>query len=106
MILIKVDEYGCIEEGCQENDAGMENPEGEAKLFRIFPNPAKETVLITAVDIMEQIELYDLSGRILRTVTPKTIKTELKLGNLSSGVYLLKVRLKNGGTKTEKLIIQ
>lgn len=98
--------YLITEFGPLQVDAVTEPELIDSFVLSIFPNPAKGSVSIIATDIMDQIELFDLSGQMLQAAMPKATKTELQLDNLSPGVYLLKVRLKNGGAKTEKLIIQ
>lgn len=72
----------------------------------IYPNPARDNLYISATEQIEQINLYDLTGRLLKEDYPKTQQTELPAGNLVPGVYLLKARLKSGAVKTEKVIVR
>lgn len=78
----------------------------QAATFDFYPNPARDQIQVFADEPMEQITLYDLTGRLLKEDFPRTQQTELQVGNLVPGVYLLKARLKSGAVKTEKVIVR
>lgn len=71
--------------------------------FSIFPNPAKDRITLRGnFDATATIRLVDISGKlILNARTGSANTTELKLPNLSAGVYLLHI---NNGV--EKLVIR
>lgn len=90
---------------------GIDDKEEEKPFYShsgmsLSPNPATDCVIIATAEIIEQIHLYDLSGRLLKEDYPRTQQMELSLGNLSPGVYLLKARLKSGAVKVEKLVVR
>ena len=68
----------------------------------VYPNPASETVNIRGWNNIKQMQLYDVSGRLLnewQLATPS-----ININNLMSGTYLLKLRMKTGEILQEKII--
>jgi hypothetical protein len=70
----------------------------------IFPNPASNQLQIEGSDIINCIEICDLTGRVIKSETPLVRKTILDL-NLNDGVYLVKLTLENIGTYMNKICI-
>jgi len=67
--------------------------------LRIFPNPASESIVldVDAQNRMQAIQLFDLSGRVLRTVrNVNQQRYQLDRGNLQNGVYFVKVLFEDG----------
>jgi hypothetical protein len=62
--------------------------------LKIYPNPVKDVLNIQTPETIEQIEIFDLLGRILKKETNTSTTV---VSNLHSGVYLLRI-------KTEKRI--
>ncbi len=71
----------------------------------IFPNPASHTLNIVSPNAyLENISVYDLLGRkINKKVGPKTNNYQLKLSQLNTGIYFVKIDTEVG-TVTKKLI--
>jgi beta-glucanase (GH16 family) len=69
--------------------------------FRVYPNPASSEINIQSNVQISHIELYDILGKLIldETKSPKT----MKINNLKSGLYLLKIYA--GNTKTVKKVI-
>ena len=98
--VIDVDNYCCDNDWdpvCQEMYNYCENgwPDGiniDGRFSRfsgivVYPNPAEDLINITS-DLDIKVNLYDISGKILRrNITDKTID----LSNLPSGVYFLNI---------------
>lgn len=70
----------------------------------VYPNPAAETVYFSGWNNMQYLQLYDMSGR-LTMQTQKTV-SELDVSGVATGVYILKVVLKNGACTEQKIVIQ
>ena len=68
----------------------------------IYPNPAQNQITISGLNQESTIEIFNLSGMKLNTVTFNGT-TQLDL-NLASGMYLAKISSDNK-TTTKKLII-
>lgn len=60
--------------------------------IRVFPNPVSNLVKVTAPETILEMQLMDLSGKVLKTVSPGRINSEIELSNFRTGVYLLKVK--------------
>jgi choice-of-anchor B domain-containing protein len=74
--------------------------------LQLYPNPSKGEFFIysTEKDKVVQAEVYNTLGLVVRSTEPILVSEnqyKIKLGNLSQGVYLLKIK-----TETEELIKQ
>jgi len=72
--------------------------------IQIYPNPAHSIITITnSISNIESIELYDMSGRILRTekVNKKEIKVDIS--NYLKGTYMVKI-ITDKGDFVKKII--
>ncbi len=71
----------------------------------VFPNPASDAIEIISTHITpKQLELYDISGKIIITVNEPKNATTLDVRNLSSGIYFLKAHMQNS-TSVSKIVI-
>ena len=70
----------------------------------IYPNPIQqnENIIINTTHNIDYIEILNLNGEIISIVKSKSFL----LNNLSKGIYLVRVVLKNGKYLREKLIIE
>ena len=60
----------------------------------LYPNPATDQVWITGLDEEAQLTLFDMNGRVLRTVNI-TNDQAISTTGLSEGVYLIKIEQDN-----------
>jgi PKD repeat protein len=78
----------------------------------VYPNPANENTVLTYVDRGSenlQINLTDLSGRVINTWTPRSSapgaqRIEIDTRNLATGAYLISLH-SNGHSRTLKLMV-
>jgi len=71
--------------------------------FSIYPNPAKNTLNVSAATAIDQVSIFDLTGRRVLQATPKAASFSLDVSNLNKGMYL--VSLKAGDKEmTTKLV--
>jgi parallel beta-helix repeat protein len=68
----------------------------------IYPNPATNSLTIEIVQKSE-IEILNINGQTIETIYNNDTKTTIDLGNLSSGVYIIKVKT-DKGTAIKKFI--
>jgi len=63
----------------------------------IFPNPTSSTLNIKANTKMLNIYLYDISGKLLKTIRPhiNNLEYSLNVKNLPNGIYFIEVQLEN-----------
>ena len=70
--------------------------ETETNTINLYPNPAQNTLYIESAETVEQVIIYDISGRTLQqTNNPNT---SIDVSNLANGIYLVKVKTAQGET--------
>ncbi|MEJ5103592.1 Ig-like domain-containing protein [Chryseobacterium sp. MYb328] len=72
--------------------------------MKVYPNPFKETIIISDIEKAKSLQVLDVSGRIIKTIDNLT--KEIHLGDLKSGVYILNLNMKDGMQKQTKVIKQ
>ena len=75
-----------------------------------YPNPTTDDIQIIMPEIENlsniQLQLFDLSGRLLQQERPSSSNTTLSLNNLAQGIYILKVTDNQNILKTIKIVKQ
>lgn len=66
----------------------------------IYPNPTAGIIHINTEYEIENYQLFDFNGALLEFVN----KIEIDLRDKNAGVYILQLKLKNGGTIKKKII--
>jgi hypothetical protein len=61
--------------------------------MHIYPNPVKDIVHIQSSATIEQVAIYDMSGRMLRQVQ---MTNDIPVQDLARGVYVIKIETKKG----------
>ena len=67
--------------------------------FNIYPNPANSFVLISGHVIGNQVEIMDISGKVLKQFKIQNSEFKIQTADLQNGIYFVKV-----GTSVQKLI--
>ncbi len=80
-----------------ETNAGSEE-------LLIFPNPAKDKLYISASFTIEQIEIYNTKGQLVRKIDSGELNHCIEIANLDIGNYFIRV-LGNGQTALNKFIV-
>lgn len=106
--VLATDENGCTSEDSiiiTFNEC-LDVPDTSApeSLFELYPNPAQYKVTIRADDIIEQLLVFDALGRILEARRNAGNEVKLLLGEYTSGLYIVQVRLQSG-FETKKLLV-
>jgi len=73
--------------------------------LKIYPNPASDIVTISATTEIEQLHIFDLTGRLINSQLPANSQVVFDTGVLPKGIYLVQVRLKDGGVQTGKVVV-
>ena len=86
-------------------NSSMSVNENEQLGLKIFPNPVSSgyVTLKTSVSGIKNVELFDLSGKIVLKTSLNT--NTLNVGSINPGVYFIKLSV-NGVVETSKLIIR
>lgn len=74
----------------------------ESKKVVLYPNPAKETVNFKNADKIKSIDIYEATGRKVKSV--KINGENISVADLKSGSYYFEITLKDGTLSFEKLI--
>lgn len=72
----------------------------ELKAIKIYPNPVTSNLYIETTQNYEQVEIYTLQGRLIKSFLPQE---HYNIAELPSGLYFVKVKSKNRET-IQKLI--
>lgn len=71
----------------------------------VWPLPAQDVVTVESSEFMEKLVVFDLIGnRILEQALQNELKTELSLGNLPAGNYILKVYTENNVCTSKRIV--
>ncbi|MEA3444513.1 MAG: T9SS type A sorting domain-containing protein [Bacteroidota bacterium] len=68
---------------------GVEEQEEEEGLL-IYPNPAKETLLLNAGSFITEVEVFSLSGRLVKVVPINSTRKSIDVSEFPSGNYILR----------------
>lgn len=63
---------------------------------KVFPNPATSTLNVEANRTIEKIEVYDVYGKVVRSVTVEGSELQLTVANWAAGLYFAKVYTLDG----------
>ncbi|PJC62190.1 MAG: hypothetical protein CO022_05855, partial [Flavobacteriales bacterium CG_4_9_14_0_2_um_filter_32_27] len=70
----------------------------------IYPNPANDFITIeNTIMAIDEIVIYDITGKTIKTILPKTNTTKVNVSDLSDGVYFIKIS-NNKQSITKKII--
>jgi len=105
-------EYGVLAESYTPTKP-IETPQNTSPLkeynlsYHVFPNPAKEFVLVEMTDTQTVIlKLYTLAGQIVLQEMVKGSGKKINISNLKEGLYIYKIVDDKGKLITGKLIIR
>jgi len=73
-----------------------------SKKVNLYPNPAKATVNFKNFDKIKTVDIYEATGRKVKSVKPEG--ESISVEDLQSGSYYVEILLKDGTTSYEKLI--
>lgn len=68
----------------------------------IYPNPFTDIITISGDVELQSVVVYDLSGKMIKQL--KGSEKTISLHDLTSGVYMVKLNMKNGNSKTIKAV--
>ncbi|MFO7743948.1 MAG: T9SS type A sorting domain-containing protein [Psychroflexus sp.] len=72
--------------------------------FKVYPNPSKDDWNIRTTENIKNVQVYNITGRLVRDLQVNGSEAVINTNGLSSGVYLAKVSNDLDQTKTIKLI--
>ena len=84
-------------------NGSLATPDFNLTSFQFYPNPVKQLLTIKNASVIDEIEIIAVSGKSVLFKKINELYSEIDLSNLSSGVYILKVKAENK-QKTVKFI--
>jgi uncharacterized delta-60 repeat protein len=74
--------------------------------FKCYPNPTNSTVnILTTNEIINQINVYDMFGRLLKTQSGSSVNEKIDIQNFPNALYIVEINT-DKGNKTVKIIKQ
>jgi hypothetical protein len=70
----------------------------------VYPNPFVDILSIRYNEEITAINVYDLSGRLVKQITPNQTEVEVNMSELAAAMYIVKVNA--GGNQTEIKVIK
>lgn len=83
---------------------GINNTIYPNNVVQLFLNPSNHMVNITANQIISKIEILNIQGQVIHTMSATTNNVSISINTLSNGLFIVKASLANGTTWTGKLI--
>lgn len=71
--------------------------------FSVYPNPVRDILHINTVTAVDNINVYDVLGKLVLQSQPDAVSPHIDMSTLSSGAYLVQVTIGNA-SKTVKVI--
>ncbi|MGV6831322.1 MAG: proprotein convertase P-domain-containing protein [bacterium] len=108
---LTVEDYGAGDLGTLDswtlNISGPTLGTGDNEIvdFKVFPNPAQNTLNVRAGNTIDAIQVYNLIGQEVLRDTPSTNERTLDISNLQTGAYFVKVTV-DGIQETTRIIKQ
>ncbi len=73
----------------------------KTEVLSVYPNPVHGVLHISPADNLQQIEIFDITGRKVLTTT----KTAIDVSKFNKGYFLVKAVLKNNNVVTQKILV-
>lgn len=71
--------------------------------FSIYPNPAINSLTIENFEIINELKIFDMQGKVRLHLSPKTETVNIDISHLPTGIYFLQI-IGNNQVKNSKII--
>ena len=84
---------------------GIEEPETQTQTLQLYPNPASNTLNISASNDLEIVQtcIFDITGR---KVYQGAFERQINVGNFTDGLYFISLTTAQGQVITKKIVIR
>jgi hypothetical protein len=74
---------------------------------KVFPNPSHDYLTINSKNLIESVYIYDLAGKSIKSVEGiSDVTAKLEISNLTSGLYIAKIKDNQGNTESKKILVK
>ena len=87
-----------------DDQIGVENHDQDR--VGLYPNPTTSQVTVTSTKLIQTVELYDLSGRLLDRMNVNATQSTINVSGLANGVYFAKIYTEDQKATVSKFIKQ
>jgi hypothetical protein len=84
-------------------DCTINVEEINAEVIRAFPNPASENIQFASQEIIQRIDIFDMTGKRVASFNPNQLQVQINTSNWSSGLYVAHVL---GLKKMERVVFE
>ncbi|MBR5027985.1 MAG: T9SS type A sorting domain-containing protein, partial [Bacteroidales bacterium] len=71
----------------------------------LMPNPVSTNLYILSESAIAQLQVFDIYGRLLKTLTPNAKQAIVNVRQLKNGVYTIKIKTE-GGIITKRFVVR
>lgn len=93
------DDYSVFSENCYQEDLATQENKLNPKEVQMYPNPATDVLNIKSPIIINKILVYDMTGKVVKTVQNQE---QVALGDLPNATYLVQIET-DKGKATQKI---
>lgn len=93
-ITFGVGDSGLVVVNRDPSTIGIQNVSLSAFDLNVYPIPSNEVLNIESSDVIEDVQIIDLNGRVVLHEQPKNKNNTIGVSHLSNGAYMLKVSAK------------
>ena len=86
-----------------KSNGSLSNPDFVLPNFKFYPNPVQHNLSISNTEVIDEIEIFSLSGKSVLAKKINNLHAEIDLSAVSTGVYFLKVK-SEGVIKSIKIV--
>jgi len=87
-------------------DGDVSVPEADARLIALYPNPAKDQLIIQAGQQIRYVSIADLSGRVIFTESVGDTMARMQVSGLQSGLYIISIHTEESVTVRKLQIVR
>jgi hypothetical protein len=101
---VEVTKNGCTLRSACVDVTSLSTDSFNLNALQVYPNPVINTLSIRYTEEITTISVYDLSGRLVKQVTPNQTEAQVDMSELAAAMYIVKVNA--GGNQTEIKVIK
>ncbi len=71
----------------------------------LMPNPVSTNLHVVSESVIDQLQVFDTYGRLLKTLVPNTKRAIVNVRQMKNGVYTIKIKTE-GGIITKRFVVR